>query len=148
MISSKWFSGYDNLDDCHYIRNSVFVDEQKIDKNLEFDGSDTNAFCHLAVYENNKPVATGRIIIENSQYLIGRVAVLKEFRKKGYGDLVIRMLIRKAYDSGAEKQYVHAQISAKGFYEKLGFIPYGNEFDEAGINHICMVHSGDIESDC
>lgn len=143
MIITRWFNGNEDLTDSFYVRRKVFIDEQKIDESLEFNGTDKNAYI-LVVYDNNKPIGTGRIIIDEGKYLLGRIAVLKEERGKKIGDLVVRELIKKSYEMGAKEQHVHAQIRAKGFYETLGFTPYGDEYYEDTIPHISMVHTGNI----
>lgn len=147
MIHTKWFNGNDDLTDAYYIRTVVFIGEQKVSYEEEMDGTDADAI-HLVAYEDGKLVSTGRILNTDGQFFLGRIATLKEYRKKGYGDLIVRMLIRKAFSMGAEKQYIHAQVSARGFYEKLGFEAYGGVYDEAGIAHISMVHEGDVRGSC
>lgn len=145
MVSTKWFTGNDDLTDVHMIRRKVFIEEQHVSESDEMDGTDDQAI-HLAVYENGKAVATGRLM--SNDFVIGRVAVLKKHRGSRYGDLVMRMLIRKAYDMGGKEQVVHAQLSAYGFYEKLGFVAFGEEYEEAGIPHINMKHIGDVSGGC
>ena len=147
MITTKWFEGEQGIEDALYIRTVVFIEEQRVSVEEEMNGTDENA-VHLVVYENEVAVATGRIIIENDCFILGRIAVLKEHRGKKLGDLVVRMLIRKAYTMGGRKQYIHAQIYAKGFYEKLGFEAYGDEYMEVNIPHLSMVHTGDIGGHC
>lgn len=147
MIHTKWFNGNDDLQDEYYIRTVVFIEEQGISVEEEFDGTDADAI-HLVAYEDGVPVSTGRILRADGQLVIGRIATIKEYRKKGYGDLIVRMLIRKAFSMGEQKQHINAQISAQGFYEKLGFVAYGEIFDEAGIAHISMVHEGDVGGNC
>lgn len=147
MIHTKWFDGNGDLTDAHYIRTVVFVDEQGISLEEEFDGTDACAI-HLVAYEDGAPVATGRILKADGQLIIGRIATVKEHRKKGYGDLIVRMLIRKAFSMGEQTQHIHAQKAAQGFYEKLGFVAYGDVYDEAGIEHISMVHEGDVGGHC
>ena len=142
MFSTKWFDGFEDLKDSFEIRREVFCKEQGISEELEFDGSDSEAVI-VVVYEDNNPVATGRVIRIENEMRLGRIAVKSEHRGKRYGDLVVRMLIRRCYDMGAEEQYVHAQVQAKGFYERLGFVPYGDEYMEDGILHISMKHIGD-----
>ncbi|MDR1538973.1 MAG: GNAT family N-acetyltransferase [Clostridiales bacterium] len=147
MITTKWLLGSDDLEDAWLIRRKVFIEEQNVPEDLEMDGADAKALT-LVAYDSGKPVATGRLIFSDSAALIGRVATLKEERKNGYGDLIMRMLIRKAYDSGFDEQVVHAQIGALGFYKKLGFSAYGQEYLEAGIPHISMSRRGDAPKNC
>jgi predicted GNAT family N-acyltransferase len=76
--------------------------------------------------------------VQDGRYYLGRIAVLPEYRKQNTGALIVKSLLKKAFDSGADEVHIHAQISVRGFYEKLGFIPYGKPFYEAGIEHISM----------
>lgn len=142
MISTKWINGDKGLEDAYAIRRKVFIEEQGVSEELELDGSD--ALClHLLVFKKEIPIATGRILMEGNKCVLGRVAVLKAYRKQKYGQLVMKMLIRTSYNMGAGMQYVHAQAHASDFYKKLGFIAYGNPFLEANIYHISMMHEGD-----
>ena len=143
MFSARWFTGFEDLSDAHAIRRRVFIEEQGIAEEDEMDGTDTAAF-HLVLYEDSRPAGTGRILLSGGEYALGRIAVLPEFRHRRYGDLIVRLLIRKACEMGGEKQILHAQTQVRGFYEKLGFIADGGEFMEAGIPHITMAHIGDI----
>ena len=111
------------------------------------DGTDA-ACVHLVVYDEDNPAATGRIRVTRSEFLIGRVAVMPDKRKTGLGTLVMRMLIRACCAMGGERQVLHAQLTARGFYEKLGFTAYGGVFDDTGIPHIAMEHLGDCENPC
>lgn len=143
MIKAIWLNGYEDISDAHMIRQKVFIEEQGTPWEIEMDDLDTLAM-HLVIYENDVPVATGRVIWDEGECIIGRLAVLKEHRGKKYGDFAMRLMIRRAYDSGAKRQHIHAQIQAKGFYEKLGFKACGEEYLEADIPHIDMFRDGDI----
>lgn len=147
MISTAWFFGEDNLSAVHAIRRAVFIEEQGIDETVEMDGTDA-ACVHLVAYVEDEPAATGRIMITRDEFLIGRVAVLPAYRGQQLGTLIMRMLIRACHTMGGERQTVHAQVSVREFYEKLGFTPYGAEYMEAGILHIPMAHTGDIATPC
>ena len=147
MISTKWFTGAADLGDASAIRRVVFIDEQNVSEEEEWDGTDAGAI-HLVVYDNAVPVATGRILIEGEDFHLGRIAVLKEYRKQGLGDFLMRLLIRRAFELGGTRQVIHAQLQAKGFYEKLGFAAYGDEFIEANIPHTMMAREGDITGPC
>lgn len=148
MIKTSWLSAKDDLKDPFYIREKVFVEEQNICREEEFDDLDAVAM-HLIVYDGKVPMATGRVLLEeNKRAVLGRIAVLKEFRGDGIGDLVIRMLIRKAFDAGAETQSIHAQLYCKEFYERVGFKQISDVYDEVGIPHITMERRGDITGCC
>ena len=83
-------------------------------------------------------VATGRIIIENGKYKIGRIAVLKEERGKQYGDFIVKMLVNKGFLSGAEEVYVGALKHAISFYKKIGFEECGEPYTDMGMLHYPM----------
>ncbi|MCL2422204.1 MAG: GNAT family N-acetyltransferase [Defluviitaleaceae bacterium] len=149
MISTKFILGINEADltEVRAIRQQVFCEEQQIDQSIEIDGLDASAIHILASF-NDTPAATGRLLVMNNQFIIGRVAVLSEFRGKRLGDLVVRLLIRMAYDMDGRQQWIHAQLPVRGFYEKLGFTPVGDIYEEAGIPHITMVHEGDVTGTC
>lgn len=147
MIFGKWYDAKDNLKDAYEIRTKVFVEEQNISKNIEFDNKDKFS-NHLVVYKDNMPVATGRLLIENNKYVLGRIAVLKEERGNKYGDLILRMLIRKAFDLGADIIELHSQLSAVEFYKKLGFKIVGKPYEEASILHVNMIKDSDDIDRC
>ena len=117
------------------IRLTVFVEEQKVPKALELDADDPLAW-HAIVFENGKAIATGRLIRDGK---IGRLAVLKQYRGQGFGSKLLKALVNHGKNLGILDFYLHAQTSAIGFYERLGFKPIDSEFNEAGIAHIKMV---------
>ncbi|MCY6353763.1 GNAT family N-acetyltransferase [Clostridium sp. ZS2-4] len=133
----KWSKGKEDLKDASMIREEVFVKEQNVPIEIEMDEFD-DAAHHIVIYENHKPVTVGRLLEKGNHYVIGRVAVLKEFRGKQYGKIVMENILTKAKDLGAKEIRLHAQFYAKNFYENLGFEAYGEIFEEAGINHISM----------
>ena len=142
-ITGKYIlGGLGDLSDVISIRHKVFVEEQGIDPELEYDGKDNEAIFALAFEEGNdfkKAVATGRLLFLGDEFKIGRIATLKEYRHKGYGDFVVRMLIDKAFTMGAKEIFVDAQLHAVDFYKTIGFRPVGDVFEEAGIEHQKMV---------
>ena len=148
MISTAWFIGDDDLTDARFIRKAVFVDEQGFSLSGEDDGTNSSSIHLVAYAENGEPAATGRILVYNGEFYIGRVAVLYEYRGKHFGSLIMRMLIRACYLMGGETQTVAAQKHAIGFYEKFGFTQTSVEFEKAGIKHVKMTHTGDIETPC
>lgn len=116
------------------IRNEVFTIEQSVPEELDLDGFDEES-KHIIIFDNDMPVATGRIQADGH---IGRVAVIKKYRGKGVGRLIIDGLVSYAKSIGLSKVYLGAQVTAKGFYSRLGFIPYGDVYLDAGIDHIMM----------
>lgn len=142
MIQGKYLYYGDDLTQAFDIRRKVFVDEQKVSEEEEFDEID-NIAVHAIVFDTddkNKPVATGRVYPNpnGDNFCIGRIAVLKEARGKYYGDFVVRLLLNKALLSGAKEVILSAQVRAIPFYEKIGFISYGDIFQDAGIDHVKM----------
>jgi predicted GNAT family N-acyltransferase len=148
MISTKWFQG-NNLNEVLSIRNEVFVNEFNFDISSIYDEYDSFG-KNVLVYINEKAIGTGRLIFNNGKYVIDNLCVLKEFRNNSYGELIIRMLVRKAVDMGAEKTYSYIDntdiISAskiKGIFEKIGFI-----MDKEEDGKSIMVKYGDIGGHC
>lgn len=119
---------------CFFIREEVFIKEQKVPKELELDEYD-DLSKHLLISENGIPIATGRL---QSDGHIGRVAVRKPYRGQGLGRIIIGELISYGVSKGLNRFFLGAQISAVGFYNKLGFISFGDVFLDAGIEHIMM----------
>lgn len=117
------------------VRQPVFVVEQRVDAREEFD--DVDLACHhvLAIDEHGNPIGTGRI---DSHGKIGRMAVLKAWRNQGVGNAILDRLVQCARTRGDSRLYLHAQVSALGFYERAHFTSFGNRFYEAGIEHQAM----------
>lgn len=128
--------GNHDLQDAFAIRREVFILEQGVSEEEEFDSLDDRSW-HLVVYDDDVPMATGRLLYQDS-YHIGRIAVRKESRGRHLGDLAVRMLLVKAFNDGAFEVTISAQMHAVPFYERFGFKPQGNTYLEAGIEHIAM----------
>lgn len=124
-----------DYNDLRTVRETVFVLEQKVPLTLEWDAVDPH--CHHVVARDaeNRPIGTGRLTPDHK---IGRMAVLKEWRGKGVGESLLRTLIEQAREQRMPEVTLSAQVSAIGFYEKFGFQPYGDKFEEAGIQHQAM----------
>jgi len=126
----------DRLEECHKIRYEVFEIEQKVSHELEFDDMDESS-GHVIVYtDEGEPAATARLIDKGcGKYKIGRVAALKKYRKQGYGEAAMKLLIDKAKAMKGKEILIEAQLKAVDFYKKLGFKEYGEVFLDAGIEH-------------
>ena len=137
-MTKKWIKGNGDLADIHNIRRVVFMDEQHVPEDEEMVVWEDEASVHLIVYEGGAAVATGRIMVLNGKFYLGRIAVLKEHRGKGYGKIVTKELIERAFEMGALEIEIHAQTHALGFYEGFGFEICSDEYEEAGIMHFTM----------
>lgn len=137
MITIKPWS--QAISEALIIRMQVFVQEQGVPEELELDEFDSSA-DHALAYIQNQCVGTARLILRSDgRAQIGRMAVLREFRQKGVGRQLLRALILLGKSRGIVEFELHAQVSAISFYEKLGFIPHGEVYDEAGIPHRNMI---------
>lgn len=137
LIRGTIMPGIADISACLALRREVFVEEQGFSAETEPDAMDEGAL-HVLLYLDDKPVATGRVVIEDGQYHIGRVCVAKAARGHHIGDMLVRVLIYQAQEMGAGDIYVGAQQQAEGFYRKLGFQPCGEPYDEEGCPHIPM----------
>lgn len=137
MVFGKFLSPLDDFTECHKIRREVFIEEQGVSEEDEYDGTDAMNM-HLLVSDGEKYVATGRISLIDGIYKISRVAVLKSERGKYYGDFAVRMLCDRAFQNGAQSVFINSQTHAVRFYKSIGFEEIGDEFMEAGIPHVKM----------
>lgn len=117
------------------IRTAVFVEEQNVPLDLDFDGLDPECIHWLAYDANNAAVGTGRLLRDGH---FGRMAVLAPSRKRGIGDAIMRAVIETATAEKLPELYLHAQLTALPFYSGLGFVSYGEEFMDADMPHIAM----------
>ena len=117
------------------VRRTVFIEEQHVPEELEWDDEDARSRHVLAATEDGKPVGTGRLLRDGH---IGRMAVLREWRGRGVGSALMERLLRLAHEMGHEMVSLHAQTHAVGFYARHGFSVAGGEFMEAGIPHVVM----------
>ena len=137
MITSVFIPGTEDLSEPFDIRREVFIDEQSVPEDEEYDAFDAQAL-HLVVYVDEQPAATGRIWHDGKDFRIGRLAVLKQYRGQQLGDLALRLLLYKAFSSGAQHIKISAQTYIMPLYSKFGFKEYGEEYIEAGIKHMAM----------
>ncbi len=122
------------------IRARVFIEEQGIPKELEWDEEDATAVHAVAQGADGRPLGTGRLLRGGPGVAkIGRVAVLAAARRTGVGRAVMQALMEAARARGDREVVLHAQRSAEDFYRGLGFRVRGEPFDEVGIPHVEMV---------
>jgi YbgC/YbaW family acyl-CoA thioester hydrolase len=120
------------------VRRAVFIHEQGIPESEEWDNDDHSAVHVVACNLAGLPLATGRLIYLGQRAgtaKVGRMAVLRSSRGVGLGQLMLETLIEQARMRQIGKLALHAQVSAQGFYARLGFQAEGPVFDEVGIPH-------------
>lgn len=117
------------------IRTKVFVEEQGFKE--EFDTIDKIAE-HLILFVDDNPIGTCRYYKKDDSYYFGRLAILKEYRNKNYGGLLLKEAINNLKKENAHKVILNSQLSAKDFYIKHGFLQEGEVFYEEGCPHIKM----------
>lgn len=113
------------------IRSEVFIKEQDVPEDLEWDGLDATS-RHLLAMVDREAVGTGRLTPHGK---IGRMAVLPAYRGRGIGGRMLEGLVRLAVEDGHRRTYLHAQLHATDFYARHGFRAEGENFMEAGIAH-------------
>src|SRR5688572_13957565 len=117
------------------IRFTVFVEEQRVPVEIEWDDQDEKSIHALAYDGSDSAVATGRLLPDGH---IGRMAVLKEWRGKGVGGAILQRLLAAARERGDPEIELFAQTHAIEFYRRYGFVERGEIFEEAGIPHQAM----------
>lgn len=121
------------------IREKVFIQEQKVSLDDEWDNKDEAATHFLALLENGEAIACARVLWEDNYFHIGRVAVLAEYRNQTIGRQLMQYILLWCKQQKLDfKIYLHAQTSRISFYEYLGFMAKGDVFMDAGIEHIEM----------
>ncbi len=113
------------------IRRQVFIEEQQVPEELEWDEFDVTSTHFLARYQG-KFIACARLKADGQ---IGRMAVLTTYRNQGVGTRLLQFVIRNAHYAKYNNIYLHAQLNALHFYEKQGFVASGDVFYEANIAH-------------
>jgi len=117
------------------IRTRVFVKEQGVPQEMEWDEADNTSLHFMACSDQGEPIGTARLMA-NGQ--IGRMAVLKPWRGRGVGDALLTAALNQALTMGYPPPFLNAQASAVDFYARHGFRARGQRFMEAGIPHYKM----------
>ncbi|WP_435970603.1 GNAT family N-acetyltransferase [Streptomyces sp. Qhu_M48] len=140
--------GAEDREACFAVRREVFVEEQGVPPELEYDTYDATAVHVLAVREDGLPLGTGRLLFgpdatgktgaDASVGSLGRLAVSQAARGLGVGAALVRAVEGVARERGLTAVDLHAQTHALGFYERLGYQAYGPEFPDADMPHRAM----------
>ncbi|MEU1486827.1 GNAT family N-acetyltransferase [Streptomyces sp. NPDC005752] len=133
---------------CFQVRKEVFVGEQQVPEEIEYDTHDATAVHVLAVTADGSALGTGRLLHgeaaadrtggDTTVGSLGRLAVTREARGLGVGAALVRAIEDEARALGLASVDLHAQTHALGFYERLGYRAYGPEFSDADMPHRAM----------
>ena len=140
-IAVKRVTGLAELQRAYAIRIRVFVNEQGVPRDIELDDDDRQAH-HFLASVGGRTVGTARVVLTHGAAKIGRMAVLKSYRRRGVGSKLLKRAIAMAQQLHVSKIYLHAQIAVIDFYRCLNFYAVGPVFDEAGIAHRKMLWRG------
>jgi predicted GNAT family N-acyltransferase len=130
-----------DLQKAFHIRKEVFVTEQGVPLEDEFDAFDNlNGQCeHILVNYEEQPVGTARLRFVEGVGKLERICILKPYRNYGLGKIIIQKLEEIAAEKGSSRVKLHGQTQAEGFYQKLGYQTSSDVFMEDGIPHVLMV---------
>jgi len=120
------------------LRKSIFIREQLVPEELEWDDWDNKA-NHIVLTFHNIPIGCARLIFIDQILCLERMAIIKSKRNQGFGSKLVYEIIRIAKNEKIKEIRISAQIQAISFYQKIGFIAEGEIFNDAGIKHIKMI---------
>lgn len=132
ILNVRKTSWRSNSDTLSAIREQVFIIEQRVPRELEWDGLDPGALHVLAEGSDRQPIGTGRLLASGQ---IGRMAVLEAWRRAGVGSAILTRIIELAPGFTTAPLFLNAQVGAVEFYHRHGFRVIGPKFSEAGIMH-------------
>lgn len=131
-----WVTEPQDLARCFTLREQVFMQEQGF--SYDQDEQDADAL-HLLFLDDELPVGTLRLFLDGDDWHVGRICVKQTYRGNGIGRFLVEECIQKAREQGRAKRLIlGSQLHARGFYEALGFTPYGEPFLDDGAPHVHM----------
>ncbi len=142
----KLITNNEQLKESLNLREEVFVKEQKIEAEKEFDNNDDISkedMHHFNLYKDDKVIGTLRAKVDKNYIKFSRVAIKKDYRGKNYGKILLSKVMAEL-DKYAKDYYVESQFYAKDFYKNLGFIQYGQEFFILDIKHVKLIKPYDV----
>ncbi len=138
-IPIRWAAGRDDVRGAFALREQVFCEEQGVPREEELDEHDEHALHLVALDpESGAVVGTLRLLIDRDRAKIGRVAVEREWRRRGVALRMLRLALDAARERDSRQVRLAAQLDAVALYEKAGFAVESEPFEEAGIQHVWM----------
>jgi predicted GNAT family N-acyltransferase len=138
-IPIRWATGPDDLRGAVGVREQVFCREQGVPRAEEIDGLDDGALHLLALRpDGRRVIGTLRLLVGASEAKVGRVAVERDWRRRGIASRMLDLALLRARERGCQRARLASQLGATGLYERAGFTVESEPFDEAGIPHVWM----------
>lgn len=134
------FESVDLMRISNEIRTKVFIEEQKVDPEIEYEYEDEGNY-YLLFYDE-MPIATARWRRTDKGIKLERFALLKEYRNKGLGTKLLKEVLTDVRKFN-RPIYLHSQVIAKNYYKRAGFVEEGEHFFEADIEHVLMKYARD-----
>jgi predicted GNAT family N-acyltransferase len=141
MVNVHKITGKEELEQAFAIRQQVFVIEQNVAPEEEYDVYESSSQHYLAEI-NGQPAGTARWRQTDKGIKLERFAVLEQYRDMKVGSALLKAALADVLPLKPAKAYLHAQVQVIPFYEKHGFVTEGEEFIEAEIRHKLMVYKG------
>lgn len=136
-IDIHWSEDPDELSGAIEVRTEVFCVEQGVPVEEEIDGRDDEA-AHVVALDHGRVVATLRLLVDGEQAKVGRVAVLRDWRRRKIAQRMLEMAIDAARERGCTRASLASQVYATELYERAGFAVDSDVFEEAGMPHVWM----------
>jgi predicted GNAT family N-acyltransferase len=137
-IEVRWALGPKDLEHAVELRRQVFCDEQGVPIEEELDGHDAEAEHLVAIARGRPAIGTLRLLIDGQRAKVGRVAVARDWRRRGIGSRMLTLALLRAAEHGCTQARLAAQLDAVALYEQAGFAVESEMFEEAGIEHVWM----------
>jgi predicted GNAT family N-acyltransferase len=126
-----------DLDAALALRHEVFVDEQGVPLDMDVDGRDGEA-THFLALDDGRVIGTCRLLLDGTRVRLGRLAVARAARRRGVGRALLQRCEEWARERGAAEVVLAAQTDACALYQRAGYVPRGERFSEADIEHVMM----------
>jgi predicted GNAT family N-acyltransferase len=138
-IPIRWALGPDDVRGAFAVRERVFCEEQGVPREEEIDERDEHAL-HLVALDPgaSRVIGTLRLLCDADSAKVGRVAVEREWRRRGIAARMLAMALARARERGCSRVRLASQLEARSVYERAGFAVESEPFEEAGIEHVWM----------
>jgi predicted GNAT family N-acyltransferase len=137
-IAIRWASGPDDVRGAFAVRERVFCVEQGVPREQELDERDAEALHLVALDPGGRVIGTLRLLVDGDRGKVGRVAVEREWRRRGIAARMLELALAAARERGCVQVRLAAQLAATGVYRRAGFAVESEPFEEAGIPHVWM----------